>query len=66
MVRPGRDGNHAGVEPVKITLTVEDAQGGLTYVTATGPDYDTALAAAKEKIPEESRAIVIRTERSEA
>lgn len=54
------------LEAVKITLTVEDAEGALTYVSATGSDYDTALAEAKAKVPEGSRPIVIRTERSEA
>ncbi|MFC7849390.1 hypothetical protein ACFUTU_13040 [Arthrobacter sp. NPDC057388] len=45
---------------MEVELTVEDAQGAMTRVSATGPDYDTTLAAAKEKIPEGSRAINIR------
>jgi hypothetical protein len=45
---------------MEVELTIENAQGEMTHVTATGADYDTALAAAQAKIPEESRAIAIR------
>jgi hypothetical protein len=45
---------------MEVELTVENAQGEMTHVSATGADYDTALAAAKTKIPEGSRAIAIR------
>lgn len=45
---------------MEVELTIEDDQGEMTHVSATGPDYDTTLAAAKAKIPEGSRAIVIR------
>ncbi|MCX8452850.1 hypothetical protein [Paenarthrobacter ureafaciens] len=51
---------------MEVDLTVEDAQGEMTHVSAAGPDYDTALAAAKAKIPEGSRAIVIRVPDREA
>lgn len=45
---------------MEVELTIEDAQGEMMRVSATGPDYDTTLAAAKAKIPEGSRMIIIR------
>lgn len=51
---------------MEIELTIEDAQGEMMRVSATGPDYDTAMAAAKAKISEGSRAIVIRVADREA
>ncbi|WP_314192009.1 hypothetical protein [uncultured Arthrobacter sp.] len=51
---------------MEVDLTVENAQGEMTHISATGPDYDAALAAAKAKIPEGSRVIVIRVPDREA
>lgn len=51
---------------MEVELTIEDAQGEMMRVSATGPDYDTSMAAAKAKIPEGSRAIVIRVADREA
>ena len=43
-----------------VQLTVEDPQGEQSRVSAEGPDYETALAAAQALVPEGFRAIVIR------
>lgn len=45
---------------VVVQLTVEDPQGEQSRVSAQGPDYETALAAARALVPEGFRAIVIR------
>jgi hypothetical protein len=45
---------------VEITLTVENAEGELGWVSASGADYDAALSAANELVPEDCKAIVIR------
>ncbi|MEE2568617.1 hypothetical protein V1638_04295 [Pseudarthrobacter sp. J64] len=47
---------------MEVTLTIEDADGGQGFVSAAGADYETALAAAQALIPEDCRAIVIRTD----
>lgn len=45
---------------VKLTLTVEAADGKHSYVDGEGETYDEAKAAAEALIPEGSKAIVIR------
>jgi hypothetical protein len=45
---------------VEVTLTVEAGDGSISHPTATADSYEEALAAAKAKIPEGSKAIVIR------
>ncbi|WP_201296741.1 hypothetical protein [Arthrobacter sp. 9V] len=47
---------------MKVTLTVEAADGKLSYVDAEGETYEEAKAAAKALIPESSKAIVLRTD----
>ncbi|UXM92578.1 hypothetical protein [Paenarthrobacter sp. JL.01a] len=42
-------------------MTIENAAGGQNTVRASGADYATAYAAAQALIPEDSKAIVIRT-----
>lgn len=46
---------------VKITLTLEAADGELSYVEAEGETYKEAKVAAEALIPEGSKAIVLRT-----
>lgn len=46
---------------MEVTLTVEDAQGGIGYVSAVGADYPDAYEKAAALIPENCKAIVIRT-----
>lgn len=46
---------------VEVILTIENAAGGQNTVRASGADYATAYAAAQALIPEDSKAIVIRT-----
>jgi hypothetical protein len=43
-------------------LTIEDSEGGIGYVSAVGADYEDAYAKARALIPEDCKAIVIRTE----
>lgn len=45
-----------------MTLTVEAGNGELSHVDAEGETYENAKAAAKELIPEGSKAIAIRTD----
>jgi len=47
---------------VKVTLTVEAADGKQSYVDAEGETYEDAKAAAEALIPEGSKAIVLRTD----
>lgn len=47
---------------VKVTLTVEAADGKQSYVDAEGETYEDAKAAAEKLIPEGSKAIAIRTD----
>lgn len=47
---------------MEVTLTVENSEGGLGYVSAVGADYTDALAKAQALIPEDCKAIVIRTD----
>jgi hypothetical protein len=47
---------------VEVTLTIENAAGEPGYVSATGPDYETAYANARALIPADCKAIVIRTD----
>lgn len=54
---PGR--NYAG--QVEVTLTVQNEAGEQGHVSALGADYATALANAQALIPEDCKAIVIRT-----
>lgn len=46
---------------MEVTLTVENIEGGLGYVSAVGSDYTDALSKAQALIPEDCKAIVIRT-----
>lgn len=46
---------------MEVTLTIENAAGELGSVSAVGPDYVTAYASARELIPDDCKAIVIRT-----
>lgn len=45
---------------VKVTLTVEAADGQLSRVETEGATYDVAITAARARIPEGSKAIAIR------
>ena len=47
---------------VKVTLTVQAADGKQSYVDAEGKTYEEAKAAAEALIPEGSKAIVLRTD----
>lgn len=47
---------------MEVTLTIENSTGEQGSVSAVGPDYETALANARELIPEDCKAIVIRTD----
>ncbi|YCK79722.1 hypothetical protein M1D89_01440 (plasmid) [Arthrobacter sp. D3-18] len=44
---------------MKVTLTVEAADGKLSYIDAEGETYEDAKAAAEALIPEGSKAIVL-------
>lgn len=46
---------------VEVTLTVEDQEGGLGYVSAVGTDYEDAYTKAQALIPDGCKAIAIRT-----
>lgn len=46
---------------MEVTLTVENEEGELGFVSAAGVDYEDALAAARKLVPEGCKAIVIRT-----
>lgn len=45
---------------MEVTLTIENAAGEQSSVSATGATYEAALAAARDLIPDGSKAIVIR------
>ena len=45
---------------MEVTLTIENSDGEQGSVSAVGPDYATALAAARDLIPEDCKAIVVR------
>jgi hypothetical protein len=47
---------------VEVTLTIENAAGERGTVQASGADYETAYANAWALIPEDCKAIVIRTD----
>lgn len=47
---------------VKVTLTVQAADGKQSYVDAEGKTYEEAKAAAEALIPEGSKAIALRTD----
>lgn len=47
---------------MKVTLTIEAADGKLSYVDAEGETYADAKAAAEKLIPEGSKALVLRTD----
>ena len=47
---------------MEVTLTIENTEGERGSVAAVGPDYETALAAARALIPEDCKPIVIRTD----
>lgn len=47
---------------VEVTLTVEDQDGGIGYVSAVGADYPDAYAKATALIPDGCKAIAIRTD----
>ncbi|GLU58557.1 hypothetical protein [Paenarthrobacter ureafaciens] len=44
-------------------MTIENTAGEIGRVSASGMDYDAALAAARELIPDDCKAIVIRGDR---
>ncbi|MBU8867855.1 hypothetical protein [Paenarthrobacter aromaticivorans] len=46
---------------MKVTLTAEAGYGQVSYVEAEGETYEEAKAAAEALIPEDSKAIVLRT-----
>ena len=46
---------------MEVILTVQDANGATSHVSAEANTYDAAKATAEAKIPEGSKAIVIRT-----
>ena len=48
---------------LEVTLTIENSDGEQGTVSAVKPTYEEALAAARELIPEDCKAIVIRVER---
>ncbi|WOH20110.1 hypothetical protein IRJ34_07240 [Paenarthrobacter sp. GOM3] len=43
-------------------MTIQNEQGETGQVSAVQPDYESALAAARELVPEGFKAIVIRTD----
>jgi len=45
---------------MEVTLTVEDAEGGIGYVSAVGAGYEDAYTKARALIPDGCKAIVIR------
>ncbi|MFJ6536747.1 hypothetical protein ACIQH5_10980 [Paenarthrobacter sp. NPDC091711] len=47
---------------MEVTLTIEDTVGEQGSVSAIGPDYETALAAARALVPEDCKALSIRTD----
>jgi len=47
---------------VEVTLTIENASGEQGTVQASGADYETAYAAARALVPDDFKAIVIRTD----
>lgn len=47
---------------MEVTLTIENADGEQGSVAAVGPDYETALAAARALIQEDCKALSIRTD----
>lgn len=47
---------------MEVKLTVENEEGELGYVSAAGVDYEAALAAARELVPEGCKAIVLRVD----
>ncbi|MFJ4286943.1 hypothetical protein ACIPY0_14990 [Paenarthrobacter nicotinovorans] len=50
---------------MNVILTVEASDGQLSHVEAEGPTYEAAKAAAEAKIPDGSKAVVIRTAQDE-
>ncbi|MBU8868588.1 hypothetical protein [Paenarthrobacter aromaticivorans] len=50
---------------MKVTLTAEAGDGQLSHVEAEGPTYESAKKAAEARIPNGSKAIVIRTAQDE-
>ena len=49
---------------MKVILTIEAADGPLSYVEAEDETYEAALLSARAQVPEGSKAIVIRTARA--
>ena len=47
---------------MEVTLTVEDAEGGLGFVSAVGTDYTDAYTKAQTLIPDGCKPIVIRVD----
>ncbi|BCW47887.1 hypothetical protein [Arthrobacter sp. StoSoilB13] len=47
---------------MEVTLTVEDSEGGIGYVSAVGADYEDAYEKALVLVPEDCKPIVIRTD----
>jgi hypothetical protein len=46
---------------MEVTLTVENSEGGIGYVSAVGADYEDAYETARALVPEDCKTIVIRT-----
>ena len=46
---------------MEVTLTIENGEGEQGHVSAVGADYTDALTKARALIPEDCKAIVIRT-----
>ena len=46
---------------MEVTLTIENGEGEQGHVSAVGSDYTDALTKAQALIPEDCKAIVIRT-----
>jgi hypothetical protein len=46
---------------MEVTLTVENGEGGIGYVSAVGAGYGDAHAKALALVPEDCKPIVIRT-----
>ena len=46
---------------MEVTLTIENGEGEQGYVSAVGSDYTDALTKARALVPEDCKAIVIRT-----
>jgi len=50
---------------MEVTLTIEDTDSGIGYVSAVGVDYPDAYEKARQLIPEGCKAIAIRTNKGD-